>query len=46
MTVDDDDAIGIEVTGALARAGVEIGKSLADGKLVPGFIALQDDSKQ
>ena len=46
VTVDDDDAIGIEVTGALARAGVEIGKSLADGKLVPGFIALQDNSKQ
>ena len=36
--------VGIEVTGALARAAVEIGKSLARGGAVPGFIGLQDDA--
>jgi hypothetical protein len=46
VTVDNDDDIGIEVTGALARAGVEVGKSLAEGKPVPGFIALQDNATQ
>lgn len=46
VTVDNDHAMGIEVTGALARAGVEVGKSLAEGKPVPGFIALHDDAKQ
>lgn len=34
--------IGIEVTGALARAGIEVAKGMADGKAVPGFIALPD----
>lgn len=46
VSVDDEDDVGIEVTGALARAGVEVGRSLADRKPVPGFIALQDDAKQ
>lgn len=38
--------IGVEVTGALARAGIEVGKSLAYGTPVPGFIALPDDATQ
>jgi len=36
--------IGIEVTGALARAGIEVAKSMADQTAVPGFIALPDDA--
>jgi hypothetical protein len=37
-------SIGIEVTAALARARVGIGKSLVTGAPVPGFIDLQDDA--
>lgn len=36
--------IGIEVTGGLARAGIEVAKSMAGGEAVPGFIALPDDA--
>ncbi|TGX49177.1 hypothetical protein E5A73_20290 [Sphingomonas gei] len=36
--------IGIEVTGAMARAGIEVAKSMADEPAVPGFIALPDDA--
>jgi len=36
--------IGVEVTGALARAGIEVAKGMAGGKVVPGFIALPDDA--
>ncbi|CAH0354394.1 hypothetical protein [Sphingobium sp. CECT 9361] len=36
--------IGIEVTGALARSGIETAKNMAGGKAVPGFIALPDDA--
>jgi len=46
LTVDGGTPVGIEVTGALARAGIEVGKSLAGGGAVPGFIALQDDAKK
>jgi hypothetical protein len=44
MVEDGCEAVGIEVTGALARAGIEVGKSLAERSVVPGFIALQDDA--
>ena len=44
LTFGDDPPVGIEVTGALARAAHEVGKSLAEGGAVPGFIALQDDA--
>jgi hypothetical protein len=44
LSVGNDEPIGIEVTGALARARMEVGASLADGKPVPGFIGLQDDA--
>jgi len=40
----DGVVIGIEVTGAHARAGIEVAKSLADGKAVPGFIPLRDSA--
>jgi hypothetical protein len=44
LSVGDAPPVGIEVTGALARASVEVGKSLAGGGAVPGFIGLQDDA--
>lgn len=46
VTVGDGPAVGIEVTGALARSSVEVAKWLADGGAAPGFIGLQDDAKQ
>jgi hypothetical protein len=46
LTIDEGEPIGIEVTGALSRAGIEIGRTLAEGVPVPGFIGLQDDAKQ
>ncbi|RWO28626.1 MAG: hypothetical protein EOS10_24635 [Mesorhizobium sp.] len=45
IALDPDSAmIGIEVTGAHARAGIEVAKSLAAGKPVPGFIPLSDNA--
>ncbi|MBR0649229.1 hypothetical protein GXW78_06115 [Roseomonas terrae] len=37
-------SVGIEVTSAHARAQVEVGKSLAAGAAVPGFIPLPDEA--
>lgn len=39
-------AIGIEVTGALARAGIEVAKGLAEQGIGKGFIGLQDSASQ
>ncbi|MEL7688734.1 hypothetical protein AAG596_14335 [Citromicrobium bathyomarinum] len=44
LKVGDAPPVGIEVTGALARASIEVGRSLAGGGAVPGFIGLQDDA--
>lgn len=44
LSVGDAPPVGIEVTGALARASIEVGKSMAGGGAVPGFIGLQDDA--
>lgn len=44
LTVGDAPPVGIEVTGALARASIEVGRSLAIGRSVPGFIGLQDNA--
>ncbi|MBB3473552.1 hypothetical protein [Sphingomonas sp. BK345] len=39
-------AIGIEVTGALARAGTEVAKGLKEQGIGKGFIGLQDGESQ
>lgn len=46
VTTGGDSWSGIEVTGALARAGVEVARTLRVGKPVPGFIPLQDGAPQ
>ena len=46
LIVRDDVPVGIEVTGARARAGIEVAKSFGQGKVVPGFIALPEGAKQ
>lgn len=45
LALDADSAvIGIEVTGAHARAGIEVARSLVAGKPVSGFIPLPDNA--
>lgn len=43
---DSQPAVGIEVTGALARAGIEVAKGLAEQGVGKGFIGLQDGESQ
>lgn len=43
---DGQPVIGVEVTGALARAGVEVAKGLAEQGIGKGFIGLPDGASQ
>ncbi|MGO6812234.1 hypothetical protein ACCS61_32580 [Rhizobium ruizarguesonis] len=46
VSVEGCAAIGIEVTGALARSSVEVAKNMVENGAVGGFIALQDNAPQ
>lgn len=45
LTIEGRNAVGIEVTGAMARSRVEVARNMAANGTVPGFIGLQDDAK-